>query len=84
MYVCMYCIPCYVSSDENGLEIEARKSTTGYHVTNEKARSLHEVDRYTKTKKKLNSSDRRLSAKLVQTFADRGCCVVSARDPHGR
>jgi hypothetical protein len=30
------------------------------------------------------SSDRRLSAKLVPTFADGGCCVVSATDPHGR
>jgi hypothetical protein len=29
-------------------------------------------------------SDRRLSAKLVPTFADRGCRVVSATDPHGR
>jgi hypothetical protein len=28
-------------------------------------------------------SDRRLSAKLVPTFADRGCRVVSATDPHG-
>jgi hypothetical protein len=25
-----------------------------------------------------------LSAKLVPTFADRGCRVVSATDPHGR
>jgi hypothetical protein len=29
-------------------------------------------------------SDRRLSAKLVPTFADRGCRVVSATDPPGR
>jgi hypothetical protein len=29
-------------------------------------------------------SDRRLSAKLVSTFADRGCHVVSAKDPYGR
>jgi hypothetical protein len=29
-------------------------------------------------------SDRRMSAKLVPTFADRGCRVVSAADPHGR
>jgi hypothetical protein len=28
-------------------------------------------------------SDRRLSAKLVPTFADRGCHVVSVTDPHG-
>jgi hypothetical protein len=29
-------------------------------------------------------SDRRLSAKLVPTFADSGCCVVSAANSHGR
>jgi hypothetical protein len=28
--------------------------------------------------------DRRLSAKLVATFADRGCHVVSVTDPYGR
>jgi CBS-domain-containing membrane protein len=29
-------------------------------------------------------SDRGLSAKLVPTFADRGCHVVSVTDPYGR
>jgi hypothetical protein len=29
-------------------------------------------------------SDRRLSAKLVQTFADRWCHVISVTDPYGR
>jgi hypothetical protein len=29
-------------------------------------------------------SDSRLSAKLMTTFADRGCHVVSVTDPHGR
>jgi hypothetical protein len=29
-------------------------------------------------------SDSRLSAKLLSTFADRGCHVVSVTDPHGR
>jgi hypothetical protein len=28
-------------------------------------------------------SDRRLSAKLVQTFSDRGCHIVSVTDPYG-
>jgi hypothetical protein len=37
--------------------------------------SVSELDR---------SSDRRLFAKLVPTFADRGCHVVSATDPYGR
>jgi hypothetical protein len=29
-------------------------------------------------------SDRSLSAKLVPTFTDRGCSVISATDPYGR
>jgi hypothetical protein len=29
-------------------------------------------------------SDRRLSAELVPTLADRGCRVVRATNPHGR
>jgi hypothetical protein len=29
-------------------------------------------------------SDHRLSEKSVQTFADRGCHVVSVTDPYGR
>jgi hypothetical protein len=29
-------------------------------------------------------SDRRLTAKLVQAFADRGCHVVSVTDPYSR
>jgi hypothetical protein len=29
-------------------------------------------------------SDRRLSAKIVPTFADRGCNVVGVTDPYGR
>jgi hypothetical protein len=32
----------------------------------------------------LERSDRRLSAKLVPTFADRECHVVSVTDPYGR
>jgi hypothetical protein len=35
-------------------------------------------------RKKTIPSDRRMSAKLVSTFADRGCRVVSATDPHSR
>jgi hypothetical protein len=29
-------------------------------------------------------SDRRMSAKLMSTFADRGCRVISETDLHGR
>jgi hypothetical protein len=32
----------------------------------------------------LRPSDRRLSTKLVPTFADRGCRVVTATVPHAR
>jgi hypothetical protein len=53
------------------------------------------VSSYNKTKQKqtlrsysaselYRPSDRRMSAKLVPTFADRECRVVSATDPHGR
>jgi hypothetical protein len=35
-------------------------------------------------RERTTSSDRRLSAKLVSTFADRGCRVVSATDHYGR
>jgi hypothetical protein len=35
-------------------------------------------------KRTIRPSDRRLSAKLVPTFAGRGCCVVSATNSHGR
>jgi CBS-domain-containing membrane protein len=45
----------------------------------------------TKTKTKLrvlsprtDYTDRRLSTKLVPTFAERGCHVVSVTDPYGR
>jgi hypothetical protein len=36
------------------------------------------------TNKLYRLRDRRLSAKLVPTFADRGCHVVSVTDPYGR
>jgi hypothetical protein len=36
------------------------------------------------SKRTIRPSDRRLSAKLMPTFADRGCRVVRATDPHGR
>jgi hypothetical protein len=35
-------------------------------------------------RKRTKPSDRRLSAKLVPTFAFKLCRVVSATDPHGR
>jgi hypothetical protein len=35
-------------------------------------------------RKRTIPTDRRPSAKLVPPFANRGCCVASATDPHGR
>jgi hypothetical protein len=35
-------------------------------------------------KRTIPTYDRRLSAKLVPTFTDTGCHVVSSMDPHGR
>jgi hypothetical protein len=35
-------------------------------------------------KRIIQPSNRRMLEKLVPTFADRGCCVVSAADPNGR
>jgi hypothetical protein len=55
---------------------------------------LHGVTTTAKNKKKTpwpesakelyRPSDRRLSAKLVPNFADRGCHMVRAADPYGR
>jgi hypothetical protein len=36
------------------------------------------------TSKLYRPSDRRLSAKLLPTFADRGCHVVNVTDPYSR
>jgi hypothetical protein len=46
--------------------------------TNNKLRGKSPRENYTER------SDRRLSAKLVPTFADRGCSVVSVTDTYGR
>jgi hypothetical protein len=35
-------------------------------------------------KQSITTERRRMSAKLVRTSADGGCCVVSATDTHGR
>jgi hypothetical protein len=52
-------------------------------------KSEHQPKLHTDGQKKISvvlyrPSDRRLSAKLVPTFADRGCRVVSAADSFGR
>jgi hypothetical protein len=52
-----------------------RNTILGRHFNNKKLRGLSPQVNYT---------DRRMSAKLVPTFADRVCRVVSATDPHGR
>jgi exonuclease III len=57
----------------------AEQLGTGFMVKRETINSVALVHKQT-----MRPSGRRLSAKLVLTFADRGCCVVSAMDPHGR
>jgi hypothetical protein len=44
----------------------------------------HNFVAHTHTHELYRPSDRRLSAKLVPTFADRGYHVVSVADPYGR
>jgi hypothetical protein len=68
--------------------------TTRCHIQASSSLHSHSPDNvrhYTKTtpwpesaSELYRPSDRRLSAKLVPTLADRGCCVVSVTDPYGR
>jgi hypothetical protein len=55
------------------LHLQGKRNT----ATQDKSKSVDNIKIY-------RPSDRRLSAKLVPTFADRGCRVVSATDPYGR
>jgi hypothetical protein len=56
------------------------------HIDNRKCMSykklkLKELNSVALVRERTRPSDRRLSAKLVPTFVDRGCRVVSATDP---
>jgi hypothetical protein len=66
------CIPqlpwCTSSTDTNHVLLTLNWTTPSSYSANELYRP----------------SDRRMSAKLVPTFADGGCRVVSETDPHGR
>jgi hypothetical protein len=48
------------------------------------SRCLHKKNSGALVRQQTITTDRRLSAKLVPTLADRGCRVVSAKNPHGR
>jgi hypothetical protein len=48
--------------------------------TTEEEKKLHSLESETEL---YRTSDRRLSAKLLPTFADRGCHVVIVTDPYG-
>jgi hypothetical protein len=51
---------------------------------NTKHQTLYSVAKQkVNVKLSLKQADRRLSAKLVSTFAKRGCHVVSVTDPYG-
>jgi hypothetical protein len=90
MMKCRY----YCGSSQHGTKSSALHSGQGIldHVL-ESGEILNEFVEISLLKtKKLNSADfspqsnytdRRLSAKLVPTFADRGCGVVSATHSHG-
>jgi hypothetical protein len=71
---------CLLSTNYVGLGNPERRGETIFskRSVKTKLRCLSPRDNYT------DLSDRRLSAKLVSTFADRGCRVVSGTDPHGR
>jgi hypothetical protein len=86
-------IPRYVTS--RGLYTRStplQKYASQAHMIYASARSgkqgaiPREVNQYESNPTYLNyrPSDRRLSTKLLTTFVDRGCRVVSATDPHGR
>jgi hypothetical protein len=74
MYTCLY-HSLHVSGDCGGLlenTVESMKCLLEATTWPESASELY------------RPSDRRLSVKLVPTFADRGCHGVSLTDPYGR
>jgi hypothetical protein len=59
-----------------------RSISSGYSMTYKHATKI--TTKLRDRSPRANNIDRRLSAKLVPTFADRRSRVVSATDPHGR
>jgi hypothetical protein len=57
-------------------------TATSFHIFSKFLFSNHPIDQ-SHASELYRPSDRRLPAKLVPTFADTGCRVVSATDPYG-
>jgi hypothetical protein len=76
-----------VCGDEEKAVHVVKIPTLRIHVIYEQWRSIHEEATnsvaFSPQSELYRPSDRRLSAKLVPTSADRGCRVVSATDSHG-
>jgi hypothetical protein len=70
-------------------DIRSRRIVLVGHVSFMKRRQMHAILLQNRTQglesasELYQTSDRRLSAKLVLTLADRGYRVVSATNPHG-
>jgi hypothetical protein len=81
--------PCYApmaqysAQSNRNLKHENRYPQTGLSTSHFRPSHFHHIKLWSASEL-YRSSDRRLSAKLVPTFADRWCHVVSATDPHGR
>jgi hypothetical protein len=58
--------------------------TNGYNFNNNNNNNKTKLRGLQSASELYRPSDRRLLAKFVPTFADRGCRVVSATDPYGR
>jgi hypothetical protein len=71
--------PVSSAMDEEPAKSWSRPATSVYSNKENKKHSVAWVRERTKPTERL-----RLSAKLVPTFADRGCRVVSVTDPYGR
>jgi hypothetical protein len=68
----------------DGSEFESRSGREAHHSSPTSANWLEEKSPLPESASELyRPSDRRLSAKLLPTLADRGCHVVSVTDPYG-
>jgi hypothetical protein len=70
-------IPSFIMMVSGARKVLGKKKCTDKYVH----RKLNSVALV--RERPLRPRDRRLSAKLVPMFADKGCRVVSATDPHG-
>jgi hypothetical protein len=74
---------CTKSKLSKSEEMEGYRKTIFVHVTIKQSEKKKKTPGLQSSSELYRPSDRRLSAKLVPTSADRGCRVVSATNPHG-